>query len=54
MTVLEDDFALTCEGPGSDDEQRFVTLGMSSVANLLVVIYTYREPNSICTAHMRR
>ena len=37
-TVLEDDFALTREDPDSEDEQRFVTLGMSGVANLLVVV----------------
>ena len=43
VTVLEDDFALTREDPDSEGEQRFVTLGMSSVANLLVVVYTYRE-----------
>ena len=43
---LEDDFALTREDPASEGEQRFVTLGMSSFANLLVV-YTYREPDVI-------
>ncbi len=43
VTVLEDDFALTREDPDSDEEQRFVTLGLSSSANLLVVVYTYRE-----------
>jgi uncharacterized DUF497 family protein len=43
VTVLEDDFALTREDPDSDEEQRFVTLGLSSTANLLVVVYTYRE-----------
>ena len=47
VTVLEDDFALTREAPDSEGEQRFVTLGMSGFANLLVVIYTYREPDSI-------
>ena len=47
VTVLEDDFALTREDPNSDDEQRFVTLGLSSFANLLVVVYTYREPDVI-------
>jgi uncharacterized protein len=31
----------------SAGEQRFVTLGMSSFANLLVVVYTYREPEVI-------
>jgi uncharacterized DUF497 family protein len=43
VTVLEDDFALTREDPDSDEEQRFVTLGLSSTANLLIVVYTYRE-----------
>ena len=47
VTVLEDDFALTREDPDSGDEQRFVTLGMSGVANLLVVVYTYCEPDII-------
>ena len=47
VTVLEDDFALTREDPDSEGEQRFVTLGMSSVAHLMVVVYTYREPNVI-------
>jgi uncharacterized protein len=47
VTVLEDDFALTREDPDSDEEQRFVTLGLNSFANLLVVVYTYREPDII-------
>jgi hypothetical protein len=47
VTVMEDDFALTREDPDSEGEQRFVTLGMSSVANLLVVVYTYRGTDSI-------
>ena len=47
VTVLEDDFALTREYPDSEGEQRFVTLGLSSFANLLVVVYTYREPDVI-------
>jgi uncharacterized protein len=44
---LEDDFALTREDPDSAGEQRFVTLGISSFAQLLVVVYTYREPDVI-------
>ena len=47
VTVLEDDFALTREDSDARDEQRFVTLVMSSVGNLLVVVYTYREPEVI-------
>ena len=42
--VLEDDFALTREDPDADDEVRFVTLGLSSLASLLVVVYVYRGP----------
>ena len=47
VTVLEDDFALTREDPDSAGEQRFVTLGLSSFAHMLVVVYTYREPDVI-------
>ncbi len=47
VTVLEDDFALTREDPDSEDEQRFVTLGISGFAKLLVVVYTYRAPDII-------
>jgi uncharacterized protein len=47
VTILEDDFALTREDPDSEEEQRFVTLGMSSFGNLLVVVYTYRERDVI-------
>ena len=47
VTVLEDDFALTRDDPDSKSEQRFVTLGLSGFANLLVVVYTYREPDII-------
>ena len=47
VTVLEDDVALTREDSDADDEPRFVTLGLSNVGNLLVVLYTYREPDSI-------
>lgn len=46
-TVLEDDFALTREDPDAFDEQRFVTLGLSGLGNLLVVVYTYREPDIV-------
>ncbi len=47
VTALEDDFALTREDPASVDEPRFVTLGLASQANLLVVAYTYREADVI-------
>jgi uncharacterized DUF497 family protein len=47
VTVLEDEFALTREDPDAVDEPRFVTLGLSNLGNLLVVVYTYREPDII-------
>jgi hypothetical protein len=47
VTVFEDDFALTREDPDAVDDQRFVTLGLSSFGNLLVVVYAYREPDII-------
>ena len=47
VTVLEDDFALTRDDPDADDEARFVTLGLSNLANLLVVVYAYRKPDII-------
>ena len=47
VTVLEDEAALTREDPGAQREQRFVTLGRSSFGHLLVVVYTYREPDTI-------
>lgn len=47
VTVLEDDLALTREDPDALGEQRFVTLGKSATGSLLVVVYTYREPDFI-------
>ena len=47
MSVFEDDFALTREDPDAEDEQRFVTLGMDATGTVLVVVYTYREPDVI-------
>ena len=47
VTVLEDAFALTREDPDAVGEQRFVTLGLSDEATLLVVVYAYREPDII-------
>ena len=46
-TVLDDDFGLTREDVGGDGEPRFVTLGLSDVGNLLVVVYGYRESDTL-------
>jgi uncharacterized DUF497 family protein len=47
ISALEDDLALTREDVADGEEQRFVTLGLSDSANLLVVVYVYREPDII-------
>ncbi|MGH7353826.1 MAG: BrnT family toxin [Candidatus Rokuibacteriota bacterium] len=47
VTVLEDDFALTRADPQVSGEERFTTLGLSDLGNLLVVVYTYRAPDII-------
>ena len=41
--VLEDDFALTMLDPFTEDEERWITLGMDPRGRLVVVIYTWRE-----------
>ena len=41
--VLFDPYALTREDNNSEDEQRFITLGMGGKQRILVVVYTYRE-----------
>jgi uncharacterized DUF497 family protein len=47
VTVLEDELALSREDPAAIEEPRFVTLGLSNLANLLVVVFTHREPDTI-------
>lgn len=47
VTVLEDDFALTRDDAAAAEESRFVTLGLSSSGNLLVVVCTYRSTDVI-------
>lgn len=41
--VLEDPLAVTVEDPDAEGEQRFITLGLGSAGELLVVVYTERE-----------
>jgi uncharacterized protein (DUF4415 family) len=53
-TLLEDTFALTQEDPDALQEQRFVTLGLSDQANLLVVVYAYTEPDIIRVVSARK
>ena len=42
-TVLHDEQAITIHDEGSDDEDRFVTLGMDALGRILVLVYTWRE-----------
>ena len=42
-TVLHDEQAITITDEDSDDEERFVTLGMDALGRVLVVVYTWRE-----------
>lgn len=43
--MLDDDYALTREDEDAVGEQRCVSLGMSATGELLVVVYTHREPD---------
>jgi uncharacterized DUF497 family protein len=47
VTIFDDDFALSREDDDARAEQRFVGLGLSDAANLLVVVYAYRDPDVI-------
>jgi len=42
VSALDDDAALTMRDPCSEDEERWVTLGMDLTGRLLVVVYTWR------------
>jgi uncharacterized DUF497 family protein len=42
VSVLEDDLALTIRDPYSEEEERWITLGMDSLGRLLVVVYLWR------------
>jgi uncharacterized DUF497 family protein len=41
--VLHDPYALTREDSDSENEQRFITLGMGGKNRILIVVYTYRD-----------
>lgn len=42
VSALEDGLALSMRDPYSEDEERWLTLGMDSLGRLLVVVYTWR------------
>jgi len=42
-TLLHDEQAITISDEDSDEEDRFVTLGLDALGRVLVVVYTWRE-----------
>jgi len=40
--VLNDSLAVTVEDSSSEGEQRFVSIGMNTLGQLRIVVYTYR------------
>jgi uncharacterized DUF497 family protein len=45
FSALEDELALTVRDPYSEDEERWITLGMDLLGNLLVVVYYVERRN---------
>ena len=41
--VFYDPFALSFEGPGSTDENRYVVVGMDALSRVVVAVYAYRN-----------
>lgn len=41
--VLLDPYALTREDSDSENEQRFITMGMGGKNRILIVVYSYRD-----------
>jgi uncharacterized DUF497 family protein len=42
VSVFEDELALTVRDPYSEEEERWITLGVDLFGNLLVVVYVWR------------
>jgi len=42
VTALEDSSAISVRDDG-EDEERWITIGMDSLARILVIVYTWRE-----------
>ena len=40
--VFYDPLAIHCEDPYSENEERFIAVGMGSASQILVVVYTFR------------
>ena len=53
QSVFYDEAALVIDDPEhSDEEERFIILGLSNKLNLLVVCHCYRESDSILLNHL--
>ncbi len=52
--VFQDPLAVTVEDPDAAGEQRFVTVGLGSAGELLVVIYTEEQDEEVRLISARR
>ena len=52
--VLEDPLAVTVEDPDAEGEQRFITVGLGSAGELLVLVWTERNGEFRPIDHRRR
>lgn len=46
-TVIQSAMTVTIEDDASDDEQRFITIGMSIKLRVIMVVHTYRDDADI-------
>jgi hypothetical protein len=52
--VFQDPLAVTVEDPDAEGERRFVTVGLGSAGELLVVVYTEEQDEEIRLISARR
>ncbi|MDP9360689.1 MAG: BrnT family toxin [Acidobacteriota bacterium] len=45
VLALEDENAVTVRDDDTEEEERFVTIGVDGLGRVLVVVYTWREEN---------
>lgn len=43
VAVLEDEFALTLKDSSTDEEERWISVGLDSLGRVLVLVYTWRS-----------
>lgn len=43
VAIFEDEYALTMRDSFSEDEERWISIGMDSLGRVLVVVYTWRD-----------